>query len=373
MYGNYLDEVKKLLGGKDYRIVGRDVRRVDGVEKITGRAKYTADFLMENALVVRPVRSPYPHAMVKKIDKQPALNVSGVECVITGEDIPGENQCGYYVDDQPLITSHKARHFGDIVALVVAQNEEAAWAGADALGVEYEELPTVFEPKQALDGDFKIHGRKSPEGVKVRKGHVDQAFQECDVIVERTYNAGAQDHAYLEPEAAFAFPEERGGMTVISTNQNPFRTRSTVARILGRPNSEVRIVTPYIGGGFGGKDTYGPIISSLAAVASEITNRPAMILFTRYDSFAYRFKRCPFEIRYRSGATKDGKLKAIEVDYTVDCGGYAAHAVNLMKRAAYHATGVYRVPNCKVTGTAVYTNNLPGGATNGFGNPQMLG
>jgi hypothetical protein len=102
MYGNYLEEVKKLLGGKDYRIVGRDVRRVDGVEKITGRAKYTADFLMENALVVRPVRSPYPHAMVKKIDKQPALNVSGVECVITGEDIPGENQCGYYVDDQLL-------------------------------------------------------------------------------------------------------------------------------------------------------------------------------------------------------------------------------------------------------------------------------
>jgi CO/xanthine dehydrogenase Mo-binding subunit len=291
--------------------------------------------------------------------------------VITGEDIPGENQCGYYVDDQQLLTSHKSRHFGDMVALVVARDEEAAWAGVDALQVEYEELPTVFEPKQALEGDFKIHGRKSPEGVKVRKGNVEQAFQECDVIVERTYQAGAQDHAYLEPEAAFAFPEERGGMTVISTNQNPFRTRSTVARILGRPNSEVRIVTPYIGGGFGGKDTYGPIISSLAAVASEITNRPAMILFTRYDSFAYRFKRCPFEIRYRSGATKDGKLKAIEVDYTVDCGGYAAHAVNLMKRAAYHATGVYRVPNCKVTGTAVYTNNLPGGATNGFGNPQM--
>ncbi|MEK7752286.1 MAG: xanthine dehydrogenase family protein molybdopterin-binding subunit [Acidobacteriota bacterium] len=367
----YLEEVKKLLGRDHYKIVGTDVQRVDGLEKVTGQAKYTADFLIENALTVRPVWSRHPHALIRKIDKAPALRVAGVECVITGADIPGENQCGYYTDDQPFIASDKVRHVGDIVALVVARDAEAAWAGADAVIVEYEELPGVFEPKAALAGTFNIHDEKSPGGVKIRKGDVEQAFRECDLIVERTYIAGSQDHAYLEPEAAIGIPEGRQGMTVISTNQNPFRTRNTVARVLGRPQSEVRIITPYLGGGFGGKDTYGPIISTMAAVAAEHTGRAAMIVFTRYESFAYRYKRCPFEIRYKSGATKDGKLKAIEVEYTCDCGGYSAHVLGLMKRAAYHATGVYEVPNCKVTGVAVYTNNVPVAAFNGFGNPQM--
>jgi CO/xanthine dehydrogenase Mo-binding subunit len=367
----YLEEVKTLLGRDHYTIVGTDVQRVDGIGKVTGQAKYTADHLIENALVARPVWSRHPHALIKGIDKGPALRIAGVECVITGEDIPGDNQCGYYTDDQPLIAPNKVRHVGDVVALVVARSEEAAWAGADAVRVEYEELPAVFDPKAALVGDFMIHKEKSPGGVTVRKGDADQAFRECDLIVERTYRAGSQDHAYLEPEAAIGLPEGRHGMTVISTNQNPFRTRNAVARVLGRPQSEVRIITPYLGGGFGGKDTYGPIISALAAVAAERTGRAAMVAFTRHESFAYRYKRCPFEIRYKSGATKDGRLHAIEVDYTCDAGAYSAHVLGLMKRAAYHATGVYEVPNCKVTGVAVYTNNVPVAAFNGFGNPQM--
>ncbi len=367
----YLEEVKKLLGRDHYKIVGKNVQRVDGLEKVTGRARYTTDFLLENALLVRPVWSKRPHALIKKIDTSVALEVAGVVHVITAADIPGENQCGYYIDDQPFLATDRVRHVGDIVALVVARNEESAWAGADAVKVEYEDLPAVFQPQQALAGDFKLHDEKSPGDVKVRKGNVEQAFRECDVIVERTYRAGSQDHAYIEPEAALAFPEGLHGMTVISTNQNPFRTRSTVARVIGRPQSEVRIITPYLGGGFGGKDTYGPIISTLAALAAQVSGRPAAVVYTRHESFAYRYKRCPFEIHYKSGATKDGKLKAIEVDYTCDCGGYATHVFGLMKRAAYHGTGVYEVPNCKITGVAVYTNNIPVAAFNGFGNPQL--
>lgn len=369
---DYLKEVKKLLAGREYQIVGKNVRRVDALEKVTGRARYTADFWVQNALIVRPVRCPYPHASVEKIWKETALNVTGVEAVITADDVRGENQCGYYVDDQPLIAFRRARYIGDIVALVVAKDNDSAWAGADALKVGYEELPAVFNAREALAGDFKIHDKKCPGDVKIRKGDVEQAFKECDVIVENTYKAGAQDHAYLEPEAAIAIPEDKGGMTVISTNQGPFRTRSGVARVLGMKESQVRIITPYIGGGFGGKDTYGPIISSLAAISAQITGRPCMILYTRYESFAYRFKRTPFEIKYKTGATKSGKLKAIEVEYACDCGAYASQVFGLMKRAAYHATGVYEVPNCNVSGTAVYTNNLPVAAFNGFGNPQML-
>lgn len=366
----YLEEVKRLLTRNDYSIVGKNVQRVDGLEKVTGQTRYTAD-LIEHALVVRPVWSRWAHARIKSIDTSPALRISGVECVITSEDIRGENQCGYYIDDQPFLATDKVRHIGEVVALVVARDEESAWAGADAVAVEYEPLPAVFEPQSALNGDYRIHDQKSPGDVKIRKGDVEQAFRECDVIVEGAYRTGPQDHAYIEPEAALAIPEGLHEIAVISTNQNPFRTRNAVARVLGRPQSQVKVITPYLGGGFGGKDTYGPIISTLAAVAAQHTGRPAAIVFTRRESFDYRYKRCPFEIKYKSGATKDGKIKAIEVDYTCDCGGYATHVFGLMKRAAYHGTGVYEIPNCKITGTAVYTNNVPVAAFNGFGNPQL--
>ena len=368
----YLEEVRKLLHGKSYKVVGTDVKRVDSLEKVTGVAKYAADYLMENALHVRPVRSPYAHAVIKKVDKAGALKVPGVEAVITAEDVPGENQIGYLVDDQPIITT-KARYVGDIVALVVARNLRAAWEGADRVKVEYEELPAVFDPRAALKNDVKIHehSRYATE-VKVLKGNVEEAFRQCDVIVERTYRTGSQDHAYLEPEAAVAIPTGVKSVNVIGTTQNPFRTRHTVARVMGYKDSEVTILTPYIGGGFGGKDTYGPIICSLATLAAMKLGKPAIIIYSRYESFAYRYKRGPFEIQYKSGATKDGRIRAIQVNYLVDAGGYATWSVGFTKRAAYHATGVYEVDNVQVEGHAVYTNSLPNAAFNGFGNPQML-
>ena len=368
---NYVEEIQKLLGGASYALVGTKVERIDGIDKVTGLAKYTSDFLVEDSLIIRPVVSPYAHALVKGVSKDEALRVPGVRNVITALDIPGENFCGYYIDDQPLLAKDKVRYIGEIVALVVAETESAAWEAADQVRVWYEELPAVFSPREALSGDFAIHPRKSPGDVRIRKGDVDRAFKECDIVVERVYFAGSQDHAYLETEAALAFPDEKLGITVISTNQNPFRTRNAVARILGVPVSNVRIITPYVGGGFGGKDTYGPIISSLAALAAKITKRPCAIVYTRQDSFKLRFKRTPFEIRYKSGVTKDGKLKAIEVEFICDCGAYASHVIGLMRRAAYHATGPYEVPNCKIDGIAVYTNNIPVAALNGFGNPQM--
>ena len=368
----YLEEVRKLLHGRSYNVVGTDVKRVDGLEKVTGLAQYSADYLIERALRVKPVRSPYAHAVVKSIDKASALRIPGVEAVILPEDVPGENQMGYLVDDQPIITP-KARYVGDIVALIVARDEKTAWQGADRLQVEYEELPAVFDPQEALKGNFRIHDRGNlATDAKIKKGNVEEGFRQCDVIVERTYRTGSQDHAYLEPEAAVAIPGGARGVTVIGTTQNPFRTRHTLARVLGWKDSEVTVMTPYIGGGFGGKDTYGPVICALAALAAVHLGRPAMIIYSRYESFAYRFKRGPFEIKFKTGATKDGKLRAIQVDYVVDAGGYATWSVGFTKRAAYHATGVYEVEHVQVEGLAVYTNNLPNAAFNGFGNPQML-
>lgn len=368
----YLEEIRKVLHGSDYTIVGKNVRRVDAIEKVSGLAKYTADFIEESALIAKVVRSPYPHAAVKNIDKASALKISGVEAVITAADVPGVNKVVYIVPDQQLITD-KAKHVGDIVALIVAKDEEAAWQGVDALKVDYEELPAIFDPQEALDSDVKLHEEGNIAGVvKIRKGNVDEAFKQCDLIIERTYRTGSQDHAYLEPEAAIAIPTGHRRITVIGTTQNPFRTKANVANILGWEEACVTIITPYLGGAFGGKDGYGPIICSLPAVAAAILGKTVMILYSRYDSMAFRYKRASFEIKYKTGVTRDGKLQAIEVDYIVDAGAYAGQTLGLMKRAAYHATGVYEVPNVKVDGKAVYTNNLPNAAFNGFGNPQML-
>ena len=369
----YLEEVRKLLHGESYRIVGKDVRRVDAVDKVTGIAKYTADYLVENALRVKTVRSPYPHAVVKEIVKGGALSITGVEGVITAGDIPGVNEIGgYLVKDQPLITT-KARYVGDIVALVVARDEEAAWQASDELRVEYERLPAVLNPSEALSSNTMIHEHGKMAGdVRIRKGDVEKAFRECDVIVEKTYKADSQDHAYLEPEAAVALPLGNKGITVIGTVQNPFKTRDTVARVLGCHESKVTVITPYVGGAFGGKATYGPLICAIAALAAAMFGKPAMVVYSRYESFAYRFKRGPFEIRYKSGAAKDGKLIAVHVDFMIDAGGYGSASTAFMKRAAYHATGPYEVGNVKVDGIAVYTNNLPNAGCNGFGNPQML-
>lgn len=368
----YLEEVKKLLRGKSYSIVGKDVRRVDAIEKVTGLAKYTADHMVETALIVKAVRCPYSHAVVKRIDKRKALKVPGVEGVITAGDIPGRNQIGYLAEDQPLLTT-KARYVGDIVALVVAGSYEAASQGSDELTIEYERLPALFDPKESINSDIKLHERGNIAGdVKVRKGDIEGVFNRCDLIVERTYRAGSQDHAYLEPEAALAIPQGYRGVTVIGTIQTPFRIRSILARVLGWQDGDITLITPYVGGAFGGKASYGPVICGIPALAAALLGKPVMILYSRYESFAYRFKRGPFEIKFKSGVTRDGKLRGIQVNFLIDAGGYAVSSIGFMKRAAYHATGVYEVDNVKVDGIAVYTNNLPSGAFNGFGDPQML-
>jgi len=202
----YLNQINKLLGSTHYKLVGKDIKRLDTIDKVTGMGRYTADYILDDCLVVRPVRSPIPHGLVKQIKTESASKVSGVKCVLTAGDIPGVNQIGYLVKDQPLLTDH-VRYVGDIVALIVAENIEAALEAESCLDVTYEELPALFDVKEALSNRTKIHGHGNKAGeVRVRKGNIEVAFKDCEIIVEKSYKAGSQDHAYLEPEAAIAIP-----------------------------------------------------------------------------------------------------------------------------------------------------------------------
>jgi len=367
-YASILD---KVINSSEYLVVGKKVARVDSLEKVTGKAFYTADYMLDNALNVLVLRSPHPHALIKRIEigETAAKNV-----VITAADIPGVNEVGYYIPDQPLLVDKKARYVGDAVALVAAQTIEEAAKSLEDINVEYEVLPALLDVDESLRSkDVRIHEKGNIAGVvRVRKGDVNKAFSEAKVVVDNVYKTGYQDHAYIEPEAAIALPEGDNKLLVIGTTQNPFRTRDVVAKVLGWNNSRVRVVVPYIGGGFGGKDTMGPLLCAMVALVAAKTNQPAMLEFTRADSLKYHFKRAPFKIHYKTAADKTGRLLAVEVDYTVDVGAYATQGLALMRRAAYHATGPYEIPCVKVDGTAVYTNKVPIAAFNGFGNPEML-
>ncbi|MEM4154595.1 MAG: xanthine dehydrogenase family protein molybdopterin-binding subunit [Candidatus Caldarchaeum sp.] len=368
----YATVIDRMLRYEKYVYVGKDVKRLDSIEKVLGTAKYTMDFYTEEVYPLRIVFSKHPHAVIKSI--RVGAEVERLKArVLTARDIPGENQIGYYVPDQPLLAVDKVRYVGEPVALAVAPDIDKASETLQHVEVDYEPLPTVYDPEESLRSGVRIHENGNLAGsVKIRKGSVERGFADAHVVVENKYRTGHQDHAYIEPEAAICIPEYPNSYTVIATTQNPFRSRDVVARILGISHSKVRIIAPYIGGGFGGKDTMGPILCALPALAAMKMRKPVALCFTREESVKYHFKRPPFTIRYKSGADRRGRLTAVDVEFLVDTGGYATQGVALMRRAAFHGTGPYEVPNVKIDGFAVYTNKVPAAAFNGFGNPEIL-
>ncbi|MGC8983330.1 MAG: xanthine dehydrogenase family protein molybdopterin-binding subunit [Desulfurococcaceae archaeon] len=368
--------LEKWLRAESFLVVGKGVSRVDALDKAFGRAMFTEDYFVDyvvgNALFVKQVLSPYPHARIKKIDASRALSLGGFVKVVTAADIPGENQVGYAIPDQPLLASGKVRYAGELVALVAAEDYDKALKAAEELVVEYEPLPYVLDPLEAMKRtDILVHEERGSNiafTTRVRKGNVEEGFAKAYVVVENEYRLHHQEHAYLETEAALAIPESEGRITVIGALQYPHLGQRIVARVLGIPMSRVKIVAPYIGGGFGGKDDEGPLTCAKAALVAYLTGRPAFVLYSREDSIRVHPKREAAVIRYKSGASADGKLTAIEVTIIHDTGAYANRAPFILWRATMHASGPYEVPNAKVDGYAVYTNKVYQGSFRGFGN-----
>jgi CO/xanthine dehydrogenase Mo-binding subunit len=365
--------LEDLLNREDFLVVGRSVVRTDALDKVLGRAKFTADYIPRDTAVVKVVRSPHPHALIMGIDAGPALELPGVQMVLTAADILGENQIGYALPDQPFLNDVRTRFVGDPVALVVAADEGSAVEGADAVRVKYSPLPAVFDPVDALmDGAPLVHeGGNVALTTKIRKGDIEGGFSEAEVVVEDLYDTPYQDHMYMEPEAAYAIPEGSGKITVIGGMQSPFLVREKVAHILGWNLNQVRIIQALTGGAFGGKDDMGPLVCAKAALAAVKTGKPASLIFDRNESVAYSNKRFPARINYKSGANKEGKITAIDVDITLECGAFANRAPFWLWRQTAHAAGPYEVHNASIDGRAVYTNKVFGGSFRGFGDVAL--
>jgi CO/xanthine dehydrogenase Mo-binding subunit len=353
-----------------FSCIGHSVPRIDALDKVLGRAVYSEDISFPNMLYGRVLRAGIPHAIIEEIDTSKAKAMKGVMCVLTAKDIPGVNRYGIAFQDQYALAEDRVRYVGEPVALVAAETEEIAKDAIKAIHVRYRELPVITNPHQALaEGAPLIHEKGNLLlHSKIRKGNVDLGFSQADVIVENTYRTHVVDHAYMETEAGVGRIDEHGNIVIWSANQCPFRDRRQVAGVLGIRENKVRVIRATTGGAFGGKDDI--TVEIHIGLLIQATKRPVRLVLEREESFLSQTKRHAIEIWTRWGATKDGKLCAIEGKVYGDKGPYAGLGAFVIKKCGIHLSGPYYIPNIKVDSYSVYTNNLFGSAMRGFGVAQ---
>jgi CO/xanthine dehydrogenase Mo-binding subunit len=366
---------------EELRIVHQPLPRHDQQEKIAGSTRYAADLAFASMLHARLVRAQVPSATITRRDGAAAAAVPGVVCVLFGEDVPHNlvwvDVPGQTVEvaalkaSMEVLATDRVRFHGEPVALVVADSEEALAEACELVDIEYEELPGVFDPTQALaDGAPAVHGQGNLLGEwNIDRGRVDDAFAAADVIVEGTYQTQAVDHAYLEPEAGVGWLDDEGVLNLRVATQVVEHFRD-VARILGIPDSRVRVIAPYVGGGFGGKEDM--TVEPYLALAVWRTRRPVRMQWTRQESLLARPKRHAMLLHYRTAARSDGTITGQEVDITADSGAYAYLSALVLLYSSVHACGPYRVGNVRLRARCAYTNNPPTSAFRGFGGMQVV-
>jgi len=354
---------------KEFDVVGKSIIRVDGLSKVTGKAIYPEDITMDGMLYGKTLRSTKAHAYIK-INTEVADKLEGVIKILTAKDIH-HNSHGVLYKDQEVFCSKKVRRIGDPIAFVVAESKKIAEMAVAKIEVKYEELEGVFNPIDAMKEDApKVHDVSNiVYHCKIRKGDVEEAFKNCEVIVEDTYKTSMVDHAFLQPEAGIAYIDENEKVVVCAATQYPHFDQEEIAEALGLPKNDVRVINPAVGGSFGGREDI--TLQIHIALATKILRKPIKAVYSREESFAAHCKRHPMIMKYKTGADKEGKLLAMDAEIIADTGAYGSWVNNVVRKAVTHATGPYEIPNVKIDGYGVYTNNPFAGAMRGFGAAQV--
>jgi len=357
-----------------------DVKQVDALEKVLGRAKYIADMQIAGMLHAKVLRSPLPHARIKGLDVSPALEIVGVKAVITCADFVNNGSWGWPIQDAYILAYHKVRYVGDPIAVVAAETLQAAEAAVKAIRFELEPLPVVSDPREALSANAPLIPEESPTGKGnlcnqhiVRNGDVDAVFSQSDLIIEGEIEFQHQEHAYIETEGSLAIPEPDGSLTIFANDQSPFINRGNIAQVLGLQPEMVRVIQPPVGGSFGGKDDINYQNSSQVAKLALITGQPVKLVLTREESMVASYKREAMRVNLKISAKKDGRLQAVKAHLLADSGAYSSMTPLSSWRATMHAGGAYRYETAHVDTDSVYTNNGYCGAFRGFGNNQATG
>ena len=357
-------------------VIKKPENRLDGYEKVTGKAKFGDDLNFGNQLYAKTLYSKYPRAEIVNIDTTEAEKLDGVVDIITSKDVPGENEMfGRF----PVLAKEEVKYVGDGVAVVAAESKETAEKAVKLIKVQYNEKEAVCDMKKAVkDTDNLIHSDKEDNIIEhshhvMRKGDVKKGFEEADIILERTYYTPFVDQAYIEPEVIVALADPyRQGIEIHGSIQNPYSIRQNVAKIMDLKLSQVKVIHSTIGGSFGGKDESVMLMAARTAVLADRTNRPIKMVLTREESMLESCKRHEYELNYKIGAKEDGTIVAIEDEVYTKGGPYNNKAMFANWRGSVHATGPYQIDHVKTDYYGVYTNTIYGGAYRGFSAPQTV-
>ncbi len=336
------------------KVVGRDVRRKDGDDKVTGRARYVDDLVFPRMIHGTTIRSTIPCGRVTKIHP-----VSGKGfTVVDASDIPGKNIVALIEEDQPCLADGVVRHVAEPLLLIAHADRERL---LDAVvRVDYEPTPPIYDPERSPTSFKTIH---------IDKGDLETGFAEADVIVEGEYRAGHQEQLYIEPNGVIAVPEGKR-VTVYGSLQCPYYVHRALKVLLGVGDREVRVVQVETGGGFGGKEEYPSILACHAALLARKARRPVKMIYDRVEDLLATTKRHPAIVRHRTGVTRAGRITAMDIDVVLDGGAYCTLSPVVLSRGVLHATGPYRADHVRIRGRVMMTNTPPNGAFRGFGAPQ---
>ncbi len=362
------------------KVISESVKRIDARGKVTGETRYPGDINIEGQLWMRIKFSERAHARVLKIDAAKAEALPGVVRVFTSLDVP-VNEYGLVIKDQPVLCGpgakagvDVARCYMDMVATVVAETDAIAQAALDLIDVQYEDLPAVFDPEEAMtESAPQLHPERPGNLVaryRIRRGDMEAGWKAAAVVVEGEYETTWQEHAYLQPEAGLAYIDEADRVAVVVAGQWTHEDQEQIYHALDLPPEQARVIYPAIGGAFGGREDMSvQIVLALAAWKLRV---PIKIQWNREESILYHHKRHPIKVRAKWGATREGLLTAVSAEVIGDAGAYNYTSNKVLGNAQLTVTGPYEIPNIHVDTYAVYTNNIPSGAFRGFGAPQAL-
>jgi 4-hydroxybenzoyl-CoA reductase subunit alpha len=364
---------------KRFNIVGTDVPRTDAEAKARGTAIYTDDMKLPGMLYGKILRSPLPHALIRNIDISRAASLPGVKCVITGEDTPKIKYGNWRLfpetqDEYPLAVE-KVRFIGDEVAAVAAIDNDTAEEALELIKVEYEELPGVFDVDSSILLDAPVIHDYCPSNIsvnrKIKYGDIEKGFAEADYVREDTFTMQSVSHAYLEPCSALAQVDLDGRITLWTSTQVPYIIQCLLASTLNMRENDIRVIKPFVGGGFGGKMELRAWEFCAAFIAKK-TGRPVKFTLSREEEFLTGRRRHPMKIRSKVGFRKDGTLVAKDLRIQLDGGAYNAMGPTATFLCGNFGAMLYRYPNYRFHGEHIYTNKPPASAMRGFGAPQSL-
>jgi CO/xanthine dehydrogenase Mo-binding subunit len=354
------------------RVIGTSVPRKEGRNKVTGAARYIDDLSFPGMIYGLTVRSPAPRGRIVDIYFGPEIPWNDFT-IVTAKDIPGKNCVTLLIDDQPALADGFVNHPEEPILLLAHADKHLLEEARRGIRIEIEPTPAVFTIADSLACGEIIWGHDNIfKAFRVEKGDVESAWSSAAFIVEGEYETGAQEQLYIEPQGVIAQARPGEGVTVWGSLQCPYYVHKALLPLFGLPKDLVRVVQTETGGGFGGKEEYPSMIAAHAALLAWKSGKPVKMIYDRAEDMVATTKRHPSRTIHRTGVTRDGKLLAMEIDFTIDGGAYQTLSPVVLSRGTIHAAGPYECPNVRIKSRAVATNTPPHGAFRGFGAPQSV-